>query len=134
LPGEVAKYNYMKHILIAITILSLFSCKNDSVSQKKTVIASAAKEPRKLRYIMKPNHCGILGFFSDGTVAGSIDPKISRHNIATLDTAEVYTDYKVQDHYIVFDDDHSTLDFSTDFKDAYRWVMVDYQWKMQIPE
>ncbi len=136
----IFKSDIMRYAFFVIVILFVVSCqevnpgKNNAISTNGQMAMKAPKEPRKLRYIMSPVHCGILGFFNDGSVAGCTDPSISKHNIAALDTAEVFAHYSVDKHFIIFDDDHSSLDFSSDVKDAYKWVMVDYQWKMNVPE
>ena len=125
----------MKYFVFILTIVLVHSCADKPVKQQvaqQPVIV--AKEPRKLRYVLKPNHCGIMGFFNDGSVAGSVSPEISKHNIATLDTAEVYAHYTIDKHYIIFDDDHNSLDFSSDVEGGYKWIMVDYNWKMSLPE
>lgn len=122
----------MKHTLLIIIVLSLLSC--TEMRRPKWETIHTQKEQRKLRYIMKPNHCGIIGFFNDGTVAGTIDASVTMRNLATLDTAEVFAHYTIDKHYIIFNDDHSSLDFSSDIKDGYSWLMVDYEWKKVVGE
>jgi hypothetical protein len=123
----------MKFLFMAIILLSVVSC-GGRQPPKQEAGNNQTREPRKLRYVMAPVHCGIIGFFNDGTVAGTVNRELSKHNIATLDTAEVFAHYTIDKHFIIFDDDHSSLDFSSDAQDAYRWVMVDYKWKMKVEE
>lgn len=123
----------MKFLLGVIALLSLFSCGGRQPS-KYRASNTATREQRKLRYVIAPSHCGIIGFFNDGSVAGTVNRELSKRNIVTLDTAAVFAHYTIDRRFIIFDDDHSSLDFSSDAQDAYRWVMVDYKWKMNIPE
>lgn len=91
---------------------------------------SAPQEERKLRYLYFANG-GLIGFYSDGSVAGCPRCDLLVDNINTMNDKEPYTTYKVEGGKLVLANNEVMVPANTPGNTP-EWALIDYKWIIQV--
>ena len=145
----VGKPCNMKYSLLLLLVVLICACnfnesnENKAAPDEKTQalevslvnhlsdsLANAMKQveikgERKLRYVFASNG-GIIGYFSDGSVAGCQRCDYKEENMDALMTAPTHATYTVGKQGLIVDGENISFDMEG-------WKMIDYKWS-QLPE
>jgi hypothetical protein len=111
-----------------VTDAWLYIDKNKKVAYEYDVAGDSLINDRKLRFLFFANG-GLLGFYSDGTVAGCPHCDLLKSNIEAMSNEKPHAGYTVGVGYLVLDDgEKMVLDTTLEFRE---WAMVDYKWVVE---
>ena len=103
--------------------------RGDSVDRQNP--SSQDGQGRKLRYLFYANG-GLVGYFSDGTVAGCPRCELLEENVKALYTEKPFKNYTVEhDGLLLVNGKERVVPKEKEENGNREWAMIDYKWIVQ---
>lgn len=87
---------------------------------------------RKLRYLYFSNG-GLIGFYSDGTVAGCPRCDLVATNIEAMKGNKPHSGYKLENGKIILTDGEEMIPQNKPGSTP-EWALIDYKWQIQVED